>query len=157
MQLLGVLSMELAQNVDSRTDVPLAIARLLDNPTVLFVARLALVCPYLASGVTKLVDWPAGLAEMAHVGLHPTWLFNLAVLVTELGGSVLILLNRLLWLGAGALGVFTVLTIFLAHDFWNLTGALRAEEMTKFFEHLTICSAFIFVTVADLRVRREMP
>ena len=132
---------------------PAPIARLLDNPVTLFVARIGLVSPYVASGVSKLFDWQAGLAEMSHVGLQPAWAFNLAVLITELIPSALILVGRYIWLAAGALGVFTVCTIFLAHGFWAYTGAERAMEMAKFFEHLTICAAFILITVVDIRKR----
>jgi transmembrane protein len=136
---------------------PAVVARLLDNDVTLFVARIGLVSPYVASGVSKLFDWGAGLAEMSHVGLHPSWVFNLSVLVTELLASTLILANRYVWLGAGALGVFTVLTIFLAHGFWAYSGAERAMEMAKFFEHLTICAAFILITVVDIRKRYAEP
>ncbi len=132
-------------------ETPAFVAGLIDNPVTLFVARIGLVSPYVASGVSKLFDWQAGLVEMTHVGLHPAWAFNLAVLVTELFASALILTSRYIWLGAGALGVFTLLTIFLAHGFWAYSGAERAMEMAKFFEHLTICAAFILITVVDIR------
>jgi len=46
---------------------------------------------------------------MSHFGLHPAWAFNVATVFCQLGGSALIILNRWVWVGAGALGVFTVL------------------------------------------------
>ncbi len=137
----------------SRT--PDCVVRLLDNPITLFVARVWLVSPFLVSGLGKLLDWHAGENEMLHVGLHPAWLFNTASLITEMGGSLLIICNRKVWLGAGALGVFTVMTIFLAHRFWELSGTLRMMESNSFFEHWTISAAFILVTVVAIREPRR--
>ncbi len=142
-----------ASEVTGRT--PDWVVRLLDNPVTLFVARVWVISPFLVSGLGKLLDWHAGELEMLHVGLHPAWLFNTAALITELGGSFLIVLNRKVWLGAGALGVFTVLTIFLAHRFWEMSGTFRIMEMNSFFEHWTISAAFILVTVVAMRERRH--
>ncbi len=88
---------------------------------------------------------------MAGVGLHPAWAFNLAALLTELAGSALIVLNRAVWIGAGALGVFTVLATFLAHRFWDLSGAARTMQLNSFLEHATISATFIFVSVVSLK------
>jgi transmembrane protein len=134
---------------------PTWVERLLDNPLTLFIARVWVISPFLVSGLGKLLDWHSGEAEMLHVGLHPAWLFNTAALITELGGSFLIVFNRKVWLGAGALGVFTVLTIFLAHRFWELSGTSRVMELNSFFEHWTISAAFILVTVVAIRDRRR--
>jgi transmembrane protein len=90
---------------------------------------------------------------MLHVGLHPAWAFNLASLLTQLLGSALIIVNRRVWLGAGALGVFTVIATLLAHRFWNLSGEARFMQMNSFFEHWTICAAFVLVTVVRIRRR----
>ena len=138
----------------ARAAAPPTVARLLDNPVTLFVARLWITLPFLVSGLTKLLYWQAGDAEMLKVGLHPAWAFNAAVLVTQLGGSLLIITNRSLWLGAGALGVFTVLTNFIAHRFWEFSGDARAAQLNSFLEHWTMSAAFILVVVVYLRDRR---
>lgn len=133
------------------SDAPQLVIRALDNPVTLLASRLCVAAPFIGAGILKLVDWQAGVAEMAHAGLSPAWLFNLAVLLTELGGSVLVVLNYKLWLGAGALGVFTVLSTFLAHRFWELDGQARVMQFNSFLEHATISAAFILVTVVGLR------
>jgi len=130
---------------------PLLIIRMLDNPVALLLARICVALPFLVAGTTKLLSWQQGVAEMAHVGLHPAWIFNLASLVTELAGAAAIIVNRAVWLGAGALGVFTLIATVLAHDFWNFAGAERIQQMNSFCEHATICAAFILLTVVSLR------
>jgi transmembrane protein len=136
---------------------PAWVVLVLDNPVALLIARICVVIPFLGAGSLKLLNWQAGEAEMLHVGLHPAWLFNFAVLATELGGSMLVILNWKTWFGAGALGVFTVLSTFLAHRFWELAEPERTQQFNSFLEHATICAAFILVVVVGLRSDRFAP
>jgi transmembrane protein len=145
--------MNAVQSNPCTPDTPSLVARVLDNPITLFVARVAVTAPFLVGGFSKLFDWQGGEAEMLHVGLQPAWAFNLASLLTQLIGSALVIVNRRVWLGAGALGVFTVIATLLAHRFWDLTGEARTMQMNSFFEHLTICAAFLLVTVVRIRGR----
>jgi transmembrane protein len=145
--------MNAVPSTQCRPDTPPFVARLLDNSITLLAARVAVTLPFLVGGFSKLVDWHGGEAEMLHVGLHPAWAFNLASLLTQLLGSALIIVNRRVWLGAGALGVFTVIATLLAHRFWNLSGEARFMQMNSFFEHWTICAAFVLVTVVRIRRR----
>ena len=94
------------------------------------------------------------MAELAGLGLHPAWLFNLVTLPTKLGGSALAILNGMTWLGAGALGIFTVFATFLGHRFWEFGGAERATKLNSFLEHVTISTAFILVTGIAVRDER---
>ena len=142
-----------APGPELRSDTPGFVARLLDNPVTLLVARVCITLPFLAGGLAKIIDWQGGVAEMQQTGLEPAWAFNLAVVLVELGGSALIILDRKTWLGAGALGVFTLFATLMAHRFWELTGPARNMEMNTFLEHATICAAFIFVVVVGLRSR----
>lgn len=136
-----------------RGDTPRLVALGLDNPVTLLIARVCVTAPFLAGSIVKLVDWQSGEAEMLHAGLHPAWAFNLATLLTEFCGSALIIFNRQVWLGAGALGIFTVLATILAHQFWTLTGEARLMQFNTFMEHATISAAFILVVVVGLRPR----
>ncbi|MDX7951840.1 DoxX family protein [Lichenihabitans sp. Uapishka_5] len=120
----------------------------LSHPVVQALARLCLASPFLAAGIYKLVDWQAGEVEMAHSGLAPAWLFNALVLVTELVGAALVITGRRIWLGAGALGIFTVLTTFIAHRFWLFDGSEAVSEFNAFLEHAAIAAAFVLVTTA---------
>lgn len=148
MRLLGDIAMP-----DSLTasDTPRGIVQLLGNPFTLLGARIMVTAPFIVGGLTKLLDWQAGVAEMEHVGLHPAVLFNAAALCTQLLGSALIIVNRWVWLGAGALGVFTVWATYLAHRFWDFSGPERFAQMNSFFEHWTIVASFILVSVLSFR------
>jgi transmembrane protein len=136
-------------------DAPPLIARLLGHPVTLLAARVCVTLPFLAGGIVKLAHWQGGIDEMRELGLEPAWAFNLAVLLTELIGSALVILERKTWLGAGALGVFTVLTTFIAHRFWDFAGPDRAREFNSFLEHATIAAAFILVAALSFRTQAD--
>src|ERR1700759_368199 len=73
----------------------------------LVLARLAIASSYLIGGLDKAIDFPAAVAEQAHFGLQPAWLWASVTILVELGGSLLLVWGRLVWLAAGGLGVLT--------------------------------------------------
>jgi transmembrane protein len=110
-----------------------------------YLARIVLTFSFWGSGLSKLIDFQAGAAEMAHVGLEPAAAFNIAVIITQIGGSLLIIMNRWTWLGAGALAVFTLLTIPIAHDFWTMEEPFRTMEFHVAMEHITVIGGLMVV------------
>lgn len=114
------------------------------------LALLALCAAYLEGGLTKLMDFPGALAEMQHFGLQPAAPLAVAVIALELGASALVLSGRLRWLGALALGAFTVVASVVANDFWAMSGPDRTPAMHAFFEHLGLAGGFALVAWHDL-------
>src|SRR5262249_27936496 len=97
--------------------------------------RTALVSAYVIGGVAKLANFHPAILEQEHFGLHPGWLWVVLVIIVELGGSVCVIVNRMVWLGAGGLGVLTAVAMFVANDFWNMTGDAHFIAFNAFFEH----------------------
>ena len=120
---------------------------ILHAPATAAAARIVLCLPFWWSGLSKLLDFSGGTAEMAALGLEPAWLFNALTILVQLGGSLLVILNRWTWLGAGALGVFTALATVMAHRFWTLDGIERVRELNTFLEHLAIIAGFVLVAI----------
>jgi len=110
-----------------------------------YLARTLLTFSFWASGLSKLIDFNAGVAEMAYFGLEPAVAFNIATIITQLGGSALVILNRWTWLGAGALGVFTALTIPIVHHFWTMEEPFKTLEFYVVMEHITVIGALMVV------------
>ncbi|MGC2774620.1 MAG: DoxX family protein [Bradyrhizobium sp.] len=136
------------------SDTPRPIAAMLDWPWLWPLARLALVSAYLIGGVQKLMDFPGAIAEQAHFGLQPAWLWAVAAIAVELIGSVLVVANRLVWLGAGALGVLTSVAMLTANDFWHMEGHDRFMALNAFFEHLGLIAGLVLVSILSWRARR---
>jgi uncharacterized membrane protein YphA (DoxX/SURF4 family) len=135
----------------TRTDTPRWISAILSWPWLLSVVKLALVSAFLIGGITKLSDFPAAAAEQEHFGLRPGWLWAAAAIVVELGGSILVILGRWVWLGAGDLGVLTAVAMLAANDFWARTGHDRFMAMNSFFEHLGLIAGLVLVSILSLR------
>jgi uncharacterized membrane protein YphA (DoxX/SURF4 family) len=128
-------------------DTPRWVWTILASPWIWPAARVALVSAFLIGGLTKLSDFSAAIAEQEHFGLHPGWLWAALAIVVELGGSALVMLGRLVWLGAGGLGVLTAVAMLTANDFWHLTGHDRFMALNAFFEHLGLIAGLVIVSI----------
>ncbi|SSW67490.1 DoxX family protein [Achromobacter agilis] len=121
----------------------------LDSRWLWILARILLAVVFLSSGLAKLIDFQGGLAEMRAAGLEPDWLFNIATALVLIGGSVLLLLDRVLWLGAGALSVFLLLTIVVVHRFWAMPEPQAKLAMFWALEHATVIGGLIAAAIAS--------
>lgn len=127
---------------------PRFVAAILDWRPTWFIARLALTSAYLLGGIVKLTDWQGAVAEQAHFGMSPPALWAALTIGLELIGPLLILTGRLVWLGAGMLGVFTLLAAFTANAFWAMpAGQDRFMATNAFFEHIGLIGGFIAVAM----------
>jgi uncharacterized membrane protein YphA (DoxX/SURF4 family) len=137
-----------------RTESPRWIGTILSWPWLLPLARAALASAFLIGGIEKVIDFPAAIAEQAHFGLEPARLWAAAAVIVELGGSVLVILGRWVWLGAGGLGVLTAITMLVAQNFWAMTGHDRFTALNGFFERLGLIAGFVLVSIVSQRRQR---
>ncbi|RQR46407.1 DoxX family protein [Burkholderia sp. Bp9140] len=128
---------------------PAWVRALLSQPWVLPLARLALVSAYLLGGIAKALDFDGAVAEQAHFGLHPPALWAALAVVVEIAGSLCVVFRRFTWLGAGSLGMLTLVAMVVANDFWNRSGTEHFMALNSFFEHLGLISALVLATVLD--------
>jgi uncharacterized membrane protein YphA (DoxX/SURF4 family) len=117
------------------------------------LALLLLCAAYLQGGLVKLFDFGAARAEMQHFGLSPAGPLAAAVIVLELGATVLIVSGFGRWLGALALAGFTLGATFLANRYWELSGMERFMAANSFYEHLGLVGGFLLVVWMDLNGR----
>jgi uncharacterized membrane protein YphA (DoxX/SURF4 family) len=113
---------------------PRWINAILDWQPTWVLARVAIASAYLLGGIEKLSDFPSAMAEQAHFGLQPAGAWAAAAIVVELGGSLLLIAGRLVWLAAGGLAVLTAIAAFVAGDFWTMQGHERFMAMNTLFE-----------------------
>jgi len=132
---------------------PAPIAALLRAPAFGTVARTVLTLPYWFAGLYKLTHLPDALGEAAHFGLKPAGPIVAATIAVQLGGSALLILGRIGWLAAGALGVFTALATLIAHPYWTVVDPVeRFHAMNTFLEHIGLIGGFM---VAAALVEKE--
>jgi uncharacterized membrane protein YphA (DoxX/SURF4 family) len=124
------------------------------TPAVRWIALLGLCAAYLQGGIVKLTDISGAVAEMSHFGVSPAMPFAIAVIALELLASVAILTGYWRWLGAFALGAFTIAASFMANRYWELGPPGRFAAENAFYEHLGLAGGFLLVAWHDLRDRR---
>lgn len=132
---------------------PTFVSAVLRSEITAFIARLLLVFMFLGSGIDKVLNFAGAQAEMAFFGLNPPWLFAVMTIVTQLVGSALILINRATWLAAGALAIFTALTIPIAHHFWTMEGQMAQIEFYFVVEHLAVIGGMMLIAILAERSR----
>jgi transmembrane protein len=112
---------------------------------------VVLTFAFWSSGIAKLVDFSGAVAEMERYGVKPPGFMAVAVIVVQLGGSAMIISGKHAWLGAGALAIFTLLTIPIAHAFWLMNGDAAFIEMMFAFEHVTVIGGLMAAAVLSSR------
>ena len=122
-------------------------------PAVHWLAMLFLCAAYLQGGFNKATDFAGAVAEMNHFGLSPAGPMAVAVIVLELGASVMILTGFYRWLGALGLAGFTLLATFMANRFWEMGGPERFMAANAFFEHWGLVGGFLLAAWHDLKAR----
>lgn len=125
------------------------------RPVIRFVALLGLCAAYLQGGIDKLLDFAGAVAEVQHFGLAPATPLALATIVTELGGSALVLSGVLRWVGALWLAAFTAAATLIANRFWELPIPDRFMAENSFFEHVGLVGGFLLVAWYDLRTKTD--
>jgi uncharacterized membrane protein YphA (DoxX/SURF4 family) len=133
--------------MNARADTPEWVSAVLAWPWTWHAARVALVSAFIIGGLTKLSDFTAAIAEQEHFGLHPGWLWAALALAVELGGSLLVISGRFVWLGAGGLGVLTAVAMATANSFWTMAGHQRFMEFNAFFERLGLIAGLVLVSM----------
>jgi len=116
-----------------------------------WIALLCLCSAYLQGGLTKAFDFNAAIDEMKQFGLKPPAPLAVAVIVMEIGASVLVLSGFFRWAGALMLGCFTLFATIIANPFWAAPLPKRYATENSFFEHLGLVGGFILVAWYDLQ------
>jgi transmembrane protein len=137
-------------------DIGRDVDNILDRHWLLVAGRVAISFMYWFAGIGFLLNFPAAADMMRNYGLEPaTWIAALMIIVL-LVGSALVIDGRLVWLGAGMLGVFTLSTIPTIHHFWTMTGNAAIENRLESEEHLTVIGGLVLASIlAHLENRRR--
>lgn len=140
----------------SPTATPRPVAAVLDTPGVALIARVLLTAPFWISGLTKVLDLPSAIGEAAHFGLHPAALIAVVVIVLQVGGSLAVITSRWTWLGAGALGVFTLAANVVGHAFWTVPDPMaRFHDMNAFLANLGLIGGLALASILAHQAQRR--
>lgn len=121
-----------------------------------FVARIVLTSIFWMAGLFGVFNFEGKVSEMRGVGLEPPELFAVAVTIVQLGGAALIVANRFAWLGAGALGIFLLLTIPIAHPFWTMPEPRSTFVFFVVLEHIALIGGLMVAAALGARDARTI-
>ncbi|HVG49460.1 MAG TPA: DoxX family protein [Rubellimicrobium sp.] len=133
---------------------PRFVNSILESEALWAFARVLITFMYWFAGLGFALDPSGAQAMMGGFGLQPAWLIAVLTIGVQVLGSLLIISDRLVWLGAGMLGVFTLLTIPLVHAFWTMPEPQATQARLESEEHLTVIGGLIVVSILS-HVRRE--
>ena len=113
---------------------------LLTHPHMIMLATVILTSFFWLPRLFGLFNFRTIVQDMIDVDLPVPRFFAVATIACQLGGSALLITNAwgLGWLGAGALAVFTILCIPVAHPFWKFDEPKRTPEFHIVLEHVTV-------------------
>lgn len=129
------------------------VAALADHPFTLIFLKAILTCFFWMAGLFGVFNFRVVVAEMVHVRLPAPAVFALATIATQLVGSALLIsdFGGLGWVGAGALAVFTLLTIPTGHAFWKFAEPQRTAEFHVALEHITVIGGLLIAGLLSLQ------
>lgn len=108
-------------------------------------ARVCLSAAYLYSGTAKLVDIPAGMAEVTGLSLPIPGVFLALTILVQLGCGLMVLVGFWTRLAAFLLLGFTVVATALAHNPLGLDGVEFQRQLITSLEHLAIVGGFVLL------------
>ncbi|MBI3436820.1 MAG: DoxX family protein [Proteobacteria bacterium] len=124
------------------------------------VARILVPITFIISGWGKLTNVAAAARQLAdknipipfafdaYIGLPKYELLGYGVAALEFFGGIMILLGWKARWAAIALFIFTGLTIYYFHDFWNIADPAQiAAQRTQALKNLSIMGALLMVAV----------
>ena len=113
-------------------------------------ARLRIACTlmaalFLISGIRKLLTWPATVGYFAKLGLPMAEAIVPAVILLEIGGSLALIFGWRLREIAAILAIYTLMTAFVAHRFWDADPAQFNPQLNNFFKNIAMVGGFLLL------------
>lgn len=121
----------------------------LDNQKdeVLLVARILLVVLYVLFGWQKMVGFSGTIGYMTSVGVPLPAVAALVAVVVELVFGVLLLIGIYTRPLALLLAVYTLVTGFIGHPYWTLSGMDQYMAMINFYKNVSITGGFLLLAL----------
>src|SRR5262245_22803975 len=129
--------------------------------SALVLGRIAFVVIFILSGAEKLMDLGAAAAQIQSKVVLPQQLADLVAQaaaaanmtspqlmalvagIVEVAGGLMIAANIGTRVAAVALILFTAITTYYFHDFWNMTGPDRAANMIHAIKNLSLVGGLL--------------
>ncbi len=113
--------------------------------------RILLALYFLAPGIGKFVAWDMNIALMETHNIMMAPVLLAIAGVAQVGGSILLLLNRQVVFCALGFAVMVLLINLNLHDFWNVyEGVDSKHETQNFFKNLGIFAGLLLLAAINM-------
>jgi putative oxidoreductase len=115
------------------------------------IGRILLALYFLAPGIGKFVAWDVNIALMETHNIMMAPVLLAIAGVAQVGGSILLLLNRQVVFCALGFAVMVLLINLNLHDFWNVyEGVDSKHETQNFFKNLGIFAGLLLLAAINM-------
>ena len=120
----------------------------------IFVGRSLLGLYFLGPGIAKIFNYSNYVGVMQQNDVPLTLLALPAVILIQVIGGVMLVLNQNVKVFAWALFFTTMVINFYIHDFWTLEdGMVKAHETQNFVKNLAICAGLLVLASREKFVK----
>ena len=112
---------------------------------ILLISRILMMMLFVIFGWQKLIGFGAAAASFAGMGLPLPKLATLCAIGAELGFGMAIVLGFLTRPIAPLLAIYTVVTAFIGHPYWSMTGAAQIDAEINFYKNVTIAGGLLLL------------
>ncbi|WP_230975845.1 DoxX family protein [Acetobacter garciniae] len=116
--------------------------------SALLFARLALSSLFIVMGWGKLSDYSGAVAYMTQTSAPFPALAAIVAIIVELGLGLALALGVLVEPLAIVLALYTIVTAFIGHHFWTMSGMLRYDMMIHFYKNISVAGGLIALAAA---------
>ena len=121
------------------------------QPAITHTGRILLALYFLAPGIGKFAAWDMNIALMETHNIMMAPVLLAIAGVAQVGGSILLLLNRQVVFCALGFAVMVLLINLNLHDFWNVYEGIDSKhEMQNFVKNLGIFAGLLLLAAINM-------
>ena len=118
---------------------------------LMHVGRIFLALYFLIPGISKFTSWNTSVALMEAHNMKMIPALLAIAGITQVIGSISLLLNKYVVICALGFAVMTILINFNLHDFWNTyEGVSNDRELQNFYKNLGIFAGLLLLAAVNL-------
>lgn len=118
---------------------------------LMHVGRIFLALYFLIPGISKFISWDSSVALMEAHNMKMIPVLLTITGITQVIGSISLLLNKHVVLCALGFALMTILINFNLHDFWNTYEGVNPDrELQNFYKNLGIFAGLLLLAAANM-------
>lgn len=114
---------------------------------VLLIARILLVILFVLFGYYKLTGFSGTIGEMTSMGLPIPQVAAAVAVILEFFVGIAVAIGFFTRPLALLLAAYTLATAFIAHHYWNMSGAEQMGNMINFYKNVSITGGFLLLAL----------